>query len=272
MPWARIDDSFHDNPKIVELLEEDGGVAAVGLWLLCLTYCHRHTRRKAADLRGIVPHVQPRRMIGQGWQPLADLLVKHKLWELVDGGWKIHDFDDPAYMPDDQLRAARAEIGRRGGQRSGQVRRAQRTNLLLEGSKLLPDGTKELPEGSNTGSKHRSTQEARAGLGKGSSKDSPSVDTSVGGRAVRHGTRIPDDFKPTADMVKWARERCPNVDGRRETEKFINYWTAKSGQAATKLDWVRTWQNWMLSAAERQPGALPSGPSVRVSEEHMMRR
>jgi hypothetical protein len=51
-------------------------------------------------------------------------------------------------------------------------------------------------------------------------------------------------------MVTWAREHCPTVDGRRETEKFINYWTAKSTNA-TKLDWVATWRNWMLTAADK---------------------
>lgn len=75
----------------------------------------------------------------------------------------------------------------------------------------------------------------------------------------KRGTRIPDDFTVTADMVEWARERCPHVDGRAETEKFINYWQAKSGRDATKVDWSATWRNWMLNAAERQPRASPNG-------------
>ena len=60
-------------------------------------------------------------------------------------------------------------------------------------------------------------------------------------------------------MVAWARERVPQVDGKRETEKFVNYWTAKTGAQATKLDWPATWRNWMLGAAERlrSPGSAP---------------
>jgi hypothetical protein len=46
----------------------------------------------------------------------------------------------------------------------------------------------------------------------------------------------------------------PSVNGRHETEKFVNYWRAKSGRDATKLDWPATWRNWMLKAAERVPG------------------
>lgn len=69
--------------------------------------------------------------------------------------------------------------------------------------------------------------------------------------ATKRGTRIPDDFTVTPEMVTWARERVPAVDGRVETEKFINYWRGKSGKDATKLDWPATWRNWMLNAAER---------------------
>ena len=69
----------------------------------------------------------------------------------------------------------------------------------------------------------------------------------------KRGSRIADDFAATPEMVEWARQRVPHVDGRAETEKFINYWQAKSGSGATKLDWVATWRNWMLNAGERTP-------------------
>lgn len=67
------------------------------------------------------------------------------------------------------------------------------------------------------------------------------------------GSRIPDDFAVDHAMVAWAREHAPNIDGRRETEKFIDYWRSKTGKDATKLDWIATWRNWMRSAEERSP-------------------
>jgi hypothetical protein len=76
--------------------------------------------------------------------------------------------------------------------------------------------------------------------------------------ATKRGTRIPDDFTVTPAMVAWARERCPHVDGRRETEKFINHWRSKPGANATKLDWVATWRNWMLTAADHAPNGRAS--------------
>lgn len=79
---------------------------------------------------------------------------------------------------------------------------------------------------------------------------------------TKRGTRIPDDFAVTSAMVEWARENTPTVDGRRETEKFINYWRGKTGKDATKLDWPATWRNWMLNAAERN-GARASPQATR---------
>lgn len=78
-------------------------------------------------------------------------------------------------------------------------------------------------------------------------------------------------------MVAWARANVPNVDGRRETEKFRNYWRAKAGREAVKLDWIATWKNWMLTAAERLPSANGNGstgtpPAVKPGNEHRMRR
>ena len=59
-------------------------------------------------------------------------------------------------------------------------------------------------------------------------------------------------------MVAWARANCPNVDGQRETMKFINYWQAKAGRDGVKLDWPATWRNWMMNAAERAPQGKPT--------------
>lgn len=79
--------------------------------------------------------------------------------------------------------------------------------------------------------------------------------------AQKRGTRLPDDFAVTPDMVAWARERVPHVDGRHETEKFINHWRGKSGKDATKLDWQATWRNWMLRASER------AGPRTATGQQ-----
>jgi hypothetical protein len=72
------------------------------------------------------------------------------------------------------------------------------------------------------------------------------------------GTRLPDGWLPTRELVDWARRECPHVDSRRETERFCDHWHAKPGKDGRKLDWVKTWRNWMRTAEDRQgPRARP---------------
>lgn len=51
-------------------------------------------------------------------------------------------------------------------------------------------------------------------------------------------------------MVSWARENAPDVNGKLETESFIDYWRGASGAKARKRDWTATWRNWMRKAQQ----------------------
>jgi hypothetical protein len=64
----------------------------------------------------------------------------------------------------------------------------------------------------------------------------------------KRASRISEDFRITPEMRLWASSKAPDADLITETEKFINYWIAKSGKDATKLDWAATWRNWILNA------------------------
>jgi hypothetical protein len=65
-------------------------------------------------------------------------------------------------------------------------------------------------------------------------------------RATDRGTHIPDDFIVTATMVAWAREKCPDVNGRLATETFVSHWRASSGPNAIKRNWEQAWRTWLL--------------------------
>lgn len=67
-------------------------------------------------------------------------------------------------------------------------------------------------------------------------------------------TRIPDDFYPDAQMQAWFRERgydriIPNPKAAHED--FMDYWRAKGGADARKVDWPATWRRWMRTTADR---------------------
>lgn len=63
------------------------------------------------------------------------------------------------------------------------------------------------------------------------------------------GTRLPDNWEPSAANWKFASGRgLRALDIEIEATKFRNYWTAKPGAGARKVNWDRTWENWILNS------------------------
>ena len=83
------------------------------------------------------------------------------------------------------------------------------------------------------------------------------------GPVERRATRLREDWTPSTDLTANSRVIEKHSPQWVETEltKFRNYWTAKSGKQATKLDWDKTWQNWVLNS--RSPDdQMPQGREV----------
>lgn len=62
------------------------------------------------------------------------------------------------------------------------------------------------------------------------------------------GTRLPADWKPTPEELRWAVDARPDVQVNLEVEKFRDYWHGATGAKATKRDWPATWRNWIRNA------------------------
>jgi len=91
--------------------------------------------------------------------------------------------------------------------------------------------------------------------------------------SVATGTRIPDDFAVTAEMIAWARRETPLV-GTKETEAFVDYWRGRPGAAGRKTDWPATWRNWMRRAqadAERNRARAPAADGLIEHNGHRVR-
>ncbi len=69
--------------------------------------------------------------------------------------------------------------------------------------------------------------------------------------APTRGYRLPNDWVLPKPWGEWALEEfktwTPDVV-RVEADKFRDFWCAKAGREAVKLDWLATWRNWCRNA------------------------
>jgi hypothetical protein len=120
MPWTMLDDGFPDHPKLVGLTMEQGY-----LWVLGINYCNRYLTDGNIPT-GALAALHPTTPLARK-RKAAQALVNAGLWDETPTGWAIHDFHDYQLSADEvkERRAKRAEAGRKGGRRSGQVRRSK---------------------------------------------------------------------------------------------------------------------------------------------------
>lgn len=169
----------------------------------------------------------------------ADELVAAGLWLIADGGFVFHDW--AAYQPSKAQVTARREATKtrvdqwRAGKSNGVT-----DSSTVAGSNASPDPTRTRPV----------------------SKDTPS--------AAKRGSRLPDGWMPSPELIGAAKVYAPSVNLQTETENFRDWWAAKAGAGAVKVDWDATWRGWMRRAHERnvergwKPGASEPWQGMRV--------
>ena len=62
------------------------------------------------------------------------------------------------------------------------------------------------------------------------------------------GSRLPKDWVLPDDWRAWAVAQRPGLDVDLEAAKFADFWHAKAGKDATKLNWEGVWRNWIRNA------------------------
>lgn len=268
MPWFKVDDGLHKSRKRIRLGRSIEGMAALGLWTHLGSWCADELTEGFVsddDIEYLAPNIG---------QELAKRLEAVGMFERVTRygveGWYFHDWDD--FQPSkeqvladraanaerqkrfrDKARAAREQAGQGVVQPVSNVASNGVTNAsvtpVVTVPPTRPDPTRPIKE---------VQEQSEASLPPRDAKPKP----------AKRGTRIDPDFKVTPEMVTWAAKKCPHVDGRRETEKFVNHWLGEATQSALKLDWIAAWRKWMLIATERAPASRAS-PSNRVEVNGM---
>src|SRR5215467_4437143 len=66
----------------------------------------------------------------------------------------------------------------------------------------------------------------------------------------KRGKRLPADWQPDAEDRRYAEELGLNPD--EVAEEFCDWWHAKAGADAAKLDWHLTWKTWCRRNSTRQ--------------------
>jgi uncharacterized protein YdaU (DUF1376 family) len=80
-------------------------------------------------------------------------------------------------------------------------------------------------------------------------------------KTAKRGSRLPDDWTLPDGWRDWATKTLdmPARIVAVEADKFRDYWTAKAGKDATKVDWEATWRNWCRNSGPRGP--TKTGPA-----------
>lgn len=252
------------HPKLRRLGNER--YAALGFWTACGMWCVANS----AD--GFIPREEVLRLGVEGCNTLhlADLLVRSGLWveKEVGGedGYVFHDWSDVNETRADVAKRRNATRKRVAAHRE-RKRAARRPEVddagnALQGSysnALQPSYTPvtasppsplpHTPSPSTPPTGGLALDESTTARG-GGPVGTAARSTAGGAR----GTRIAEDFQPRPEDVEWFRENCPALAGRGKelTDEFRDYWLAKAGAAATKVDWFRTWRNRMRDRQERE--------------------
>lgn len=84
MSWAKLDDAFYDNPKVVDTSRE-----AIGVFVCGLSYCARHLTNGRIALAIVPSLVGPNK---SALEIIVTELVAKGFWHAVSGGYLVHDY------------------------------------------------------------------------------------------------------------------------------------------------------------------------------------
>ncbi len=79
----------------------------------------------------------------------------------------------------------------------------------------------------------------------------------------KRATRLPEDWSPTPDYVAKIIREC-GVDPRESLRSFRNHFLGTGGAKAVKIDWAKTFDNWVLEDHRR--GKLSPVPAWKADE------
>ena len=255
MPWVRIDDGFARHPKIAAV-----GPLGMAMQVAGLCYCNRELtdgfipRSVAATLihwetedpddggyNAIGVLVDRGNLGGDAspafqvdWTHVADLMVKHGVWEQVPGGYRIHDYSD--YQPSkEQVLREREQGAKRQAEWRSRHRNDDRNAVTTPVSNAPRNGpVTDAPYPYPYPETNSPTGEL---VSSGAKAPKP-----------KRKSRLSAEWKPSETNTAYAKEQgFSDAEISRQAELFRDHWLANG---ETKDDWDATWRNWIRRAPE----------------------
>lgn len=140
MTWARLDDRFHGNPKVMEAWHKCPG--AVGMYVMGITYCAQH-ETDGFIAEGFVLMLAPQQ---RDRERFIGCLVDCGLWHTASGGWTVN-----GYLEFNPSRADLEEKRRKDSERKARGRNSEsrRNPNGVHAESARPVPTRPVTEGSN---------------------------------------------------------------------------------------------------------------------------
>ena len=79
---------------------------------------------------------------------------------------------------------------------------------------------------------------------------------------VSRGTRLSSEWNPSDALWAWGKGLLAEDVLRFETAAFKDFWEAQPGAKGCKLDWDKTWKNWIREAVRRRERFKPKSNVV----------
>jgi hypothetical protein len=240
MPYFAIDDHWWAHDKTVQM--SDGAQA---LWARAGSWA-------AGQLTdGYIPdHVLP--LLRAKPRHVSEL-NKLNLWTKTDGGHTFQGWSEHQQTKSDVENMRKANRER---QRRYRAAKAESNGV----SNGVTDGVTNGVSHTNAGHVSHATQtqpnptQPNPLLKERAAQAQPTPAPAEAGeqpkKPTKRGTRLPDDWMPTPDLIDAMSTENPHVELRWETTKFRDYWHAQPGAKGVKADWDATWRNWIRRAAE----------------------
>ena len=245
MTWVKLDDQFADHPKVVA-----AGPMAAWLYVCGLTYA----ARLMTD--GYIPNAQVRRLADiEGADEQAQRLVDVGLWEVVEDGFQIHDYEDY------QLTRADIEKKRAAGQAGGKASAKARATApgeapagkVLNRPDLRPDTDKDPQKEPEASSAH--------------AREEPAAAAEETAEILVQCSWVGDEVADVTRQILRSWTLVPDFsirDGPLEAEKYGRYHARAKKQPR---DWYRAWLNWIKAAVQySKNGANRSPPGGHLTE------